>query len=166
MTATQLAALKSEIQNDPQTLGYAAFLVSGQDNAIADVLNAPRDGVTPFNGVLGTAVVVQRADISSAEVLEAVDVRDFPATVNGVANLGLATSWFESVTQQRMIRLTNDDGNDTLVLANLKRLLGNTQGSQVRLVAASKRAGSRAEKLFGTGTFISQADIAAAGVHA
>lgn len=163
MTPPQVAALRTEITNDPQGLGYAAFLTSGQDNMVADVLNALRDGVTAaFNGVIGLAVVMQRADIAASEVLEAIDVRDFAASPGGVTNAPLAASWFESVTQARMMRLQNEDLSDTLVLGNLKRLLTNVNGSQGRLTAAAKRSGSRAEKLFGAGTVMQPLDVAQA----
>ena len=152
------ATLKGELQSDPAALGLTALYNAGNDQACAAVLNFPRDGVTPcpVNAIVGTAITVRRTDISSQELLEALDTRDLPSvTAGNQASL----SWFESATQQRTLRLVNDDGTPTRVKGNLDRLFGNTQGSQTRLNQVSSRIGSRAEALFGTGTTISASDI-------
>jgi hypothetical protein len=161
MTPAQLVALKSEIQNDPRGYGYAAFVANGSDEGVAQLLTWVRDGATacPLNGVAGPAISVKRTDISSQELLEAIDSRDFPATTDW------RQSWFESATQQRTLRLVADDGSNTRVLGNLKRILGDTNLSQTRLTALSVRAGSRAEELFGTGTTLIASDVTASGIH-
>ena len=145
LTPTQLTALRSEIINDPTALGYAPHIASGSDNAIVDVLNLPRAGIT-----------IRRDNIMPNEVLEAIDTRDFATSITTTEN-----SWFESVTQLRAIRLSLDDGNDTVVLGNLKRLLQNPgpQGSRARIVALSNRQGSRAEQLFGRNVTVTAEDV-------
>ena len=115
-----------------------------------------RDGTDGEN-----AITVRRTDISAADVLEAIDVRDFDTTAPG-GNFSL--SWFESVTQLRSLQLIDEAGANTRILGNLRRILLNpgTQGSSARLDALANRFGSRAEQLFGSGTIITPEDVALA----
>lgn len=55
LTPAQIAALKTELQNDPLALGYNAAVPPRNDTLMADAINWPRDGVTPCpdNGVVG-----------------------------------------------------------------------------------------------------------------
>lgn len=144
-----LAALTTEINTDPTALGYAALKASGNDQGIADLLNIVR-----------ATISVKRPDCSPAEILEAIDLRDFPASPTGVASVPLAQSWLESVTQFARIRLTNDDGTKTTTRKNFDRLVNDTQGSQTRLDAVAVRTGSRAEQLFGAGVFVTPTNVA------
>lgn len=153
-----IVALKSECTNDPQDLGINEAYNLGQDQQVADILNWIRDGVNPcpVNTILGTAITVRRIDITSQEILEALDTRDLPSvTASNQASL----AWFESVTQQRIIRLLNDDGSSTRAKGNLDRLFANGQGSQTRLNNIASRFGSRTEQLFGTNTVVTASDI-------
>jgi hypothetical protein len=152
--AISYPALKTEIETDPNSYGYAAHVTSGSTQAIADLLNLARTG---SNG--GPAITVRRTNIAASEVLEAIDNRDFEASLNAAH-----VAWFESVTQLPMLRLVNDDGSDTRILGNLKRFVQNPgpQGSRARLIAIADRAGSRAEQLFGSGTTVQSSDIAQA----
>lgn len=150
--AISYPALKSEILNDPQTYGYAAFVTSHEPEKIADLLNKVRDGTDGE-----AAITVRRADIKSSELLEAIDTRDFINSPNA-----LAASWFESITQAATIRLVNPDGTNTRAIGNFSRVINDTNGSQSRLSVLANRFGTRAEQLFGTGTFITPADVGAA----
>lgn len=143
-------ALKSEIETDPTALGYAGK-TTGQ---LVDMLNLPRQTIT-----------IRRRDVTPAEVLEAIDVRDFVAdsTAAGNPGGGLARAWFDSVTQLATVRLVNDDDTNTQVMTNLRRVLNDTNGSQTRLGNISRRAGSRAEKLFGAGTVVTADDVMRSG---
>jgi hypothetical protein len=156
MTPAQLTALASEIRTDPLTYGYGVNITSGNDQAIADLLNKVRDGTDGK-----AAITVRRPDCTPAEILEAIDVRDFPAAPTGVNNIPLAQSWLESITQFSSIRLALSDGTKTTTRKNIDRLVGDTQGSQTRLDAVAIRNGSRAEQLFGFGVRISSGDVAA-----
>ncbi len=144
LTADQLTALNTELTTDPTALGYAGK----SDAEAADILNLRRASIN-----------VRRADILPAEVLEAIDSRDFEATPN-TAHI----AWFESVTQLRSIKLENDDGSATRALGNLRRLLqaADTQGSRARLAAVATRQGSRAEQLFGRDVVIDHLEVARA----
>jgi hypothetical protein len=149
-----LSALKTELNTDPTTLGYATDLAAGSTQALANMLNLVRDGT---NG--GPEIIVRRNDLTPNEVLEAIDSRDFELTPNAAH-----VAWLESVTQLARLRLVNEDGTNTRVLGNLKRILlvADTQGSRARLDAIANRQGSRAEQLFGVGTIVTSNDVTAA----
>ena len=162
LTSAQLQTLKTELQTDPNAYGYAPFLPPNPANwnGARDLLNLRRDGTTG-----GLAIVIRRTDTPPLEILEAIDVRDFPANPTGVTNISLAQSWLESITQFPTIRLFNDDDTPTRVKSNIDRLVSNTQGSQTRLNAVpgpGKRYGSRAEQLFGRDTVVTDIDVEAA----
>lgn len=138
------AQVKAECQNDPSGLGLAAQFAVGSDGVCADILNVVRVGIT-----------VKRVDVRPAEVLEAINTLDFAASPSAIA-----CSWFESLTQMPVVRLSNDDGSDTTVLGNLKRLVtSDVNGSRTRLAALTTRPGSRAEQLWGPGTSLTALDI-------
>jgi hypothetical protein len=113
----------------PNSLGYAGLT----DQQAADKLNS-----------LTTGRTVRRSDITPAELLEAIDLRDFVANPSQVGNATLAASWFESITQSQTIRLMTDAGQPTRVKANLDRLLSNAQNTQDRLAAIATKTVSRA----------------------
>lgn len=155
--ALTFAALKTEIQNDPNGYGYAQHVATGADSLIAEMLNLVRTG---SNG--GAEILVGRPDITPSELLEAIDPRDFNPTPNNFANMTLTGSWLESVLQFPSIPLLRADGTNNLIRGTLNRLLADGFGSQARLNALSKRQGSRAEQLFGFGTSITPDHIARA----
>jgi hypothetical protein len=168
LTTAQLATLKTELQNDPRGYGFAALLSpSENDTGIATVLNLIRDGTagtvpttpTGAGGVASGIITVKRKDMTSKEVREAFDVRDFIASANN-----LQAAWFQSVLLSTdRIQLTTLSGTnsvDTLMFANIKLASTNANGSQTRLAAAATRPGSRAEEMFGVGTFIADIEVA------
>lgn len=159
MTVQQLQTLKTELQNDPRAYGYAPHLPPNPANwnGPADLLNIKRNGA---NG--GPAISIKRIDVTPLEVLEAIDIRDFPASPGQVNNIPLAQSWLESITQFEFIRLFNDNGSQARVKDNLDRLVGNGNNSQTRLNAVGLRDGSRAEELFGRGSVITDVNVEAA----
>lgn len=148
--AIDYPALRAELETDPNGYGYAPLLAAGADQGLADLLNEERANIT-----------VRRPDITAAEVLEAIDNRDFVATPNAAH-----VAWFGSVTRQESVRLVTDAGVDTRILGGLRRLLDNadTQGSRARLGAIANRLGSRAEQLFGAGTLVRHEDVTKARV--
>jgi hypothetical protein len=150
----QLATLLQEIGTDPNGYGLVALRDAGNAQGIADALNLVRTGA---NG--GPAITVRRSDITPEELLDAIDVRDFPASPAGVNNQTLTGSWLESVLQFQRIPLQNADGTNNRIRTNLNRLLGDTNGSQARLTQLSRRQGSRAEQLFGAGTRVAHGDV-------
>lgn len=155
--AVTIPELASEIDADPLAYGYASYVASGNDQGVADLLNKARTGADGK-----PAISIKRPDCTPEEVMEAIDVRDFPASPTGVNNVTLAGSYLESVMQFPRIRLQADAGGKTLIRRNLDRLVADTQGSQARLDAVAVRVGSRAEQLFGSGVAVSTNHVAAA----
>lgn len=148
LTPAQLQTLKTELNSDPQSYGYAADITSGYVGGLRDRLNLARAGIT-----------IRRPDCDPAEILEAIDLRDFAASPAGVTNNQFASAWFESITQFPRVRLANADGSKTQVRKNIDRMVNDTQGSQARLDAVAVRSGSRAEGLFGAGVVVSHDDV-------
>ena len=150
--AFTFAALASEINNDPQTYGFAAFVQAGNDQAITDALNKVRDGTDGE-----AAQIVKRPNITGGEILEAIDRADFSANPNPAL-----VAYFESATQQASVRLVDEAGADTRILSNIKGLLSASTASRTRLNAIAEEPGSRAQKLFGYSVRITNADVATA----
>lgn len=151
-------ALLAEITTDPCALGLSVGGVPiSAPQMIADLLNAPK--VDRLNWADGRVSTVKRTDISAAELLENIDVRDTVAAPAQVPSVTLAASWFESVTQAARLRLTNEDNTNTRIRANLNRLFGDTQGTQTRIGTLAIREGSRAEALFGREVTLTDKDV-------
>jgi hypothetical protein len=154
--AINYTTLKNEILNDPNAYGYAEHVTAGSNQAIADLLNLPR-----------VAITIRKSDVSSKDIIEAIAISDFPALAQNPTNAQLSTerrslAWLECLMNVDMVRLLNDDGSDTPVIANLEGMFPVGTGTRNRLRALAVRAGSRAEQLFGTNTFISSSDVAQA----
>jgi hypothetical protein len=158
------AALTAEINTDPRGYGYAAAVAAGSDDAVVQLLNAVRDGTNPpanptaASGVASGVVTVRRNDISGAEILQAVDVKNDGAA--GATNLQL--QFFAACAGMRQLSFVNPDGTDNMVLSGLKTCFTANSPSRTNLTAISKRSGSRAEELFGTGVAVTDADVAKA----
>ena len=63
LTAAQLQTIKTELQNDPKSLGYSQYVAETDWTDLANILNWPRDGATPCssNGVVGNGGAVAGA---------------------------------------------------------------------------------------------------------
>jgi len=149
--------LQAEVNADPAALGYAALIAAHNRVGLAREMNLAR-----------ATIDVKRTDITSSEVLEAIDIRDlnYPGTAQvAAANQPLANAWFDAIMQLTRMRLVKDDGTDTTILKNLKLLLSNAQGSTTRLTTISLRKGSRAEQVWGAGTVITEAQLVDAGYN-
>lgn len=166
--ALTTAALRTEITTDPRGYGFAPLVTTGNDQAVADKLNAVRDGTNPptnptaAGGVANGSISIKRPDCTPAEVLEAIDIRDFASAPVGVTSIPLTQSWFESITQFARIRLANADGTKTTVRKNIDRIVNDVNLSQTRLDAVAIRNGSRGEELFGAGVIVTRDDVSAA----
>ena len=53
-------ALKNEILNDPNNLGYAPLVAAGTDQFVADILNDPSKGGTKNRGVVALLRLLMR----------------------------------------------------------------------------------------------------------
>lgn len=161
LTPAQYQALKTELNADPRAYGYAPLRASGSDNALADLLNLVRDGTN-----IGPAIPIRRADISSKELWEAIDVADMTALPGSpsVAQLSAERrnlAWLSGLPAIPRLRLLNDDGSNTPAVANLLAIFP-ASPTRTRITALASRNGSRAEELFGRDTRLTDADVAVA----
>lgn len=141
LTNDQVVALRTELNTDPRGYGYAAHVATGNVTQLVALLNKPRDGTDGF-----PAITVNRPFLTGAQVMNAIDVRDF--TIPGTVNTNLAGSFLESVFQMMQVPLTESNGTKNQIRRNLDRLVGDTNGSQTRLDALAVQVGSRAQQLF------------------
>lgn len=146
-------ALAAEIDADPNAYGYAAHVAANRPGDVAALLNEVRATIT-----------VRRADIASAEIVQAIDVADYTALGANPTAAALSTErrylgWLALLAAAPTVRLLNDDGSNTPVVANLLAMFPNGSGTRTRLTAIASRFGSRAEQLFGTGSVVSATDV-------
>lgn len=140
------AALKTELQTDPNAYGYAALIAAGNMQGIADKLNQVR-----------ATISIQRPDVTPDEVLEAIRLSDLRSATTAVQ-----ASYMQSLLVLPNIRILKENGTDARVLTNLMDILTNGSASETRLRALATRRGSRAEQLFGPGAWLSWSDITTA----
>lgn len=138
-----LAALKSEIENDPQGLGYAPLMARGSDADVAVLLNTKRAGAN---------YAVFRPDVPLKDVIEAMTSADFTAL---------------TAVQASRLQLLFYGGYADMTRANTRRIMqdlfsGASATTRQGILAVVSREGSRAEKLFGAGTEVHHLQIAAA----
>jgi hypothetical protein len=138
--ALNYAALKAELQNDPLGLGYAPHLTSGNDSALADMLNLVR-----------ATIAIDRETIPSYEVFDAIVPAEWASL---------------SAQEKQRIQLVLSMGQVYVKGANTRSafLAAFAAGTTTRanLGALQGRQGSRAEQLFGLGASVSAQDIAQA----
>jgi hypothetical protein len=120
------AALKTELLTDPAAMGYAVHITNGSDHLLAQLLNAPKVGVSVPVGFIPSEQVVAALDGSELNALtsaqkDTLRVYFTPATVD--ARPGSAPR--------------------TYLLA----LFGVGTATRAALVAMVDRLGSRAEEL-------------------
>ncbi len=153
MTDAQLTQLKTELQTDPSSLGYAAPLAAGTMAALAGLLNQPR-----------ASIRIRRADIASSEVAIAIEVTDFTSLQANPTAAQLSSerrylAWLTAILAVPAVRLLNNDGSNTPVITNFQAMFPAGSGTRTRLLALAERDGSRAEQLFGVGVVVSYQDV-------
>ncbi len=148
------SALKNEIATDLKALGYAALVASGNDQGIADLLNATTGSgaatvgltsLTKDEFVLGFAPAIY-TNLSTLSTTKQQQWRDILNIINGATAVDLSTSNVQALLAQGV--------SDGLI-------------TQAEINAVTQKTGSRAEFLFGAGTVISNSDVSFAlrGVH-
>lgn len=143
--AIDYVALRNELQNDPGVIGYSAAVAAGQDGTCADALNLARGGA-PFSVFLP---LLAATDVQGA--LDPTEFATLSATQLSQLSVMLAGGFVNtSSTSVRTIAI------GIFVPA------GNFAVTRAALTALVKRPGSRAEVLFGVGTFITPRDVAKA----
>lgn len=139
--AIDLVALKNELQTDPTALGYAPMLTKGDDAGPTRLLNTPA----------GSAFF--RSDVTMHDIVSAIAPADFAAlTALQIAKLQLL---FAGVSTLDASVATNRQ-----ILAAI--MTGASAPTLAALVTMAKRAGSRAETLFGVGVAVTPTDVALA----
>lgn len=133
-------ALKNELQTDPAALGYAASIASGALSPVVALLNAVR----------GT-ILIDRDLIESYEIINAT-----------VPTEWAALSAAEKQRYQTVTGAGQVDCRNANVRATFQAMFGAGTTTRANLTALLTRQGSRAEQLFGAGTYVSAEDIAKA----
>lgn len=137
------AALSNEIKSDPEKLGYAKYITSGYDQALADLLNAPN---------LSVNIEV----MSKGEFL----LNIMPGLMTLLtASSELQAKWgffLDIVKSVESVHLTHPSVQMLLAGLISDGLMTEEQ------MAFTTRAGSRAEVLFGNGVIINNRDISLA----
>lgn len=132
--------LKTELQTDPKVIGYAVLITQGNDQAVADLINA-RSGP-------GSASVF-RNDVAPREIINAVASADFTAATQIIIS-----------KIQLMFQAAPLDCTLANVRGNLQGIFAaSTVGTQNAVTAVCSRTGSRAEVLFGAGIVVSAGDV-------
>ena len=148
--AIDLAALKTELQTDPTSLGYAPFIApstaagdgKGDDASPARLINQPNAATPQF-----------RSDVTIHDIVAAIAPTDFAAlTALQIAKLQLLFSGVSTI--------------DATVATTRNIIQGIFTGASTAtmnaLVAMAKRPGSRAEVLFGAGAVVTPTQVALA----
>lgn len=138
--AINYTALATEINTDPQALGYAPFVAAGNDVAIADALNLVR-----------ASIDIDRDTIEAYEVIDATVPAEWTA-LNAAEK-----QRYQTITGAGKINVKNAN-----VRSSFLAMFAAGTTTRANLAALQSRDGSRAEQLFGAGTSISITDVARA----
>ena len=140
MATMTKAALKTELQTDPQTLGYAALVAANNDVALAALLNDKTKGGS-IPRTLGTASDLQSC-VDSAEYAALTGPKQGLWTAMLIAAIGNGVPLANAGFQAQAVYIWPAAG-PTLTA----------------LTALLTRAGSRAEALWGDGTSVSFSQV-------
>ncbi len=132
-----IAALHAELVTDPAGLGYV--LDSGDQNALADLLNVWRPG---------GSYQVDRDPVTVSQVFSVVAPDDFAALTS--TQLAQLQTIFTLPTVNLAVGNVRD---------NLAGIFGTNSVTQQAILALQKREGSRAEALWGKGAFVTVNEI-------
>lgn len=143
LTTAQIATLKTEINSDPNGLGYAAPYSLGSDDGVAALINAVG---------AGAAYSIYKNNIPLHDM---------------IANI--ASSEFTSLTSLQVAQLQFlfqgsggvVDATDTNTRNIITAIFAGKTSTLANFAALAKRQGSRAEVLFGVGVSVSGHDVGA-----
>lgn len=134
--------LATEINTDPQSLGYTPLKTAGNDAGIASVLNT------------ATATNVFKPTVTAADVQSALDPTEFASL---------------SSTQLNQLSVMLAGGVINSGVASVRQIVisiftpsGSFPSTRAALAALAQRSGTRAEVLFGVGTVVAANDVAKA----
>jgi hypothetical protein len=156
LTAAQITELETELVTDPQSIGFATFITTGNDSALADAINLVRAG----GGYVVSKGLVKRDEFLGTWG----DVIDGIRTISDAT---LKAKWTWRLDKLLLAKDTVDYGGglaagffadmvtDALVGAGGAITSGD-------VTARTTRQGSRAEVLWGPGTVVTLRDISLA----
>jgi hypothetical protein len=136
------ALLRTELQTDPQAIGYAPHVQAARDQVIADLLNLTRTGAAyqQFRGV-----------VSAYEIINATDPAEWAALT------AQEKQRYQTLTGAGQVDLSNAN-----LRAMFSAMFAANTTTRAALLAIATRTGSRAEVLFGPGVTVTAAQIGAA----
>lgn len=139
---SSIAAITTELQTDPARLGYAPAMAAGDHNTLFGLLNSQR---------AGGGFLVNRDPVVPEKLFAEIEPADFEAmTVTELTRL------------QVLMTLPRIDLADVSTKAIVDGLFVNGALTRQNVAVLQKRAGSRAEVLFGEGTIVTLNQIAQA----
>lgn len=150
MNPAQLAALKTELTTDPAALGYAPSVTAGNHNALAGLINA-----------MSAAVITLTSQSKGAVLLGIIPALDQLALGTDLSNVAIPAA-VSAKWQSRFQALSAGDNSIQLSAAfmgMLGQLVTDKLMTQAQVDAFTRRAGSRAEVLWGSGTAVSSDDV-------
>ena len=127
-----IAALKSELTLDPESLGYASHVSGGSGTEIAKLINQP-DSARQFDNL-----------VTAFDMEEAVDPADWPTPGNEQWKRDLWRDILLSIGATGAI-----NANATNLKGKVQLIFGAGTPTRSNLTALQTRDGSRAEELFG-----------------
>lgn len=128
--------LKQELQTDPTGMGYATVI--GNYQALTDLLNAPRAGVT-----------VEKVSVQPHELI---------ASVTPTEYIALTQAQRDYLALLPALR-TLDIRTGSSLRNALNAVFGPATTTRANYTALASRQGTRAEQLWGADTFVRPADI-------
>jgi hypothetical protein len=138
-------ALKNEITNDPLNLGYAVFVTAGNDQAIADLLNA----ATGVGAATVTVPAMSRDNFMTAIIPALIVLPALSTTIQ--------SKWDRILAVVRAASIINI--SDPSIQALLGAAVSDNVLTSDQVSVIGQRTGSRAEVLFGAGTTVTNSDI-------
>ena len=134
MAEFTLEALKDEIVNDPEGLGYALHVTAGRMGELAKLINEVRGTISVSRGVIETH-----------EIFEATDPAEWAALSAG-----------EKQRYQGIVSMGTIDVDGNNVRNAFLAMFASGSATRAALAALRTRNGSRAEELFDTGVSFTQ----------
>lgn len=151
MTPEQLAALRVELTDDPEALGYAPYVPKGPGHLV-DLMNKPR------------ATMLRERFVTTRTVLAELSLDHARALLGALR----AAAQVDPVAAEGMELLRRDPGIDVAhsstraVVAALLDAKAITQEVSDAVLALGQLPSSRAEVLFGAGFVLTERDVRAA----
>lgn len=159
MAIYSVAALKSELQNDPNSIGFAALITSGSPQAACNLINVIGVGsayVVTLSGIMRQALIFGAVLQIQTEIntgLGADGVNQLTATVKQV---------WSAITQA--IYSSDPGVFIPFSVFGTRNPIGDNVLTAAQVLAITQRQGSRAEVLWGPGTVVPLSDVGATGL--